>query len=111
MNFGKKAFSLAALAISATLAFGPAQAKEDLKIGVVLSMSGPFSDYGTQILDGINLYIAQHGDTLEGRKIKIIVKDATGHAPAVAKRQAQERLRQAQVDIQTGRASGREGVG
>ncbi len=95
-------FGAAALAIgTAALAAGPAQAK-DLKIGLVLSMSGPFSDYGKQIQNGIDLFMAEHGDTVAGRKIQLIVKDDTGMAPAVAKRQAQELLIKDKVDILAG---------
>ncbi len=101
MKFGK-AFGAVALAIgAAAVAAGPAQAK-DLKIGLVLSMSGPFSDYGKQIQNGIDLFMAEHGDTVAGRKIQLIVKDDTGMAPAVAKRQAQELLIKDKVDILAG---------
>jgi len=95
-------FGAAALVIgTAALAARPAQAK-DLKIGLVLSMSGPFSDYGKQIQNGIDLFMAEHGDTVAGRKIQLIVKDDTGMAPAVAKRQAQELLIKDKVDILAG---------
>jgi len=101
MKFGK-AFGAVALAIgAAAVAAGPAQA-QDLKIGLVLSMSGPFSDYGKQIQNGIDLFMAEHGDTVAGRKIQLIVKDDTGMAPAVAKRQAQELLIKDKVDILAG---------
>ena len=101
MKFGK-AFGAVVLAIgAAAVAAGPAQAK-DLKIGLVLSMSGPFSDYGKQIQNGIDLFMAEHGDTVAGRKIQLIVKDDTGMAPAVAKRQAQELLIKDKVDILAG---------
>ncbi|HET8597933.1 MAG TPA: ABC transporter substrate-binding protein [Castellaniella sp.] len=90
-----------ALTAGAALAAGSAQAK-DLKIGLVLSMSGPFADYGRQIQNGIHLYMAEHGDTVAGRKIQLIVKDDTGIAPAIAKRQAQELLTKDKVDILAG---------
>ncbi|CAM5203407.1 hypothetical protein CDEN61S_02750 [Castellaniella denitrificans] len=44
------------------------------------------------IQNGIETYMARHGDTVAGRKVKLIVKDDTGIAPAIAKRQAQELL-------------------
>jgi branched-chain amino acid transport system substrate-binding protein len=90
-----------ALALGATVAVAPAQAK-DLKIGLVLSVSGPFSAYAKQISHGVDLYIAQHGDTVAGRKVQVIIKDDTGMAPAVAKRQAQELLVKDKVDILAG---------
>ncbi|GAA0772955.1 ABC transporter substrate-binding protein [Castellaniella ginsengisoli] len=92
---------IAALSVGGAAFALPAQAK-DLTIGLVLSMSGPFSDYGRQIQNGIETYMAQHGDTVAGRKIKLIVKDDTGIAPAIAKRQAQELLIKDKVDILAG---------
>ncbi|GAA0226674.1 ABC transporter substrate-binding protein [Castellaniella daejeonensis] len=91
----------AALAAAAAAVASPVQAK-DLKIGLVLSVSGPYSDYGKQIQNGIEAYMAQHGDTVAGRKVTLIVKDDTGIAPAVAKRQAQELLIKDKVDILAG---------
>ncbi len=74
---------VAALSLGAAALASPAQAK-DLTIGLVLSMSGPFSDYGKQIQNGIETFMAQHGDTVAGRKVKLIIKDDTGIAPAIA---------------------------
>ena len=78
-----------------------AQAK-DLRIGLVLSVSGFYADAARQIRNGIDLYMAQHGDTVAGRKIQLIVKDTGGIAPAVAKRAAQELLIKDKVDILAG---------
>lgn len=100
MKFGT-ALGAVVLSAGAILAAGAAQAK-DLKIGLVLSVSGPFADYGRQIQNGIHLYMAEHGDTVAGRKIRLIMKDDTGIAPAVAKRQAQELLIKDKVDILAG---------
>lgn len=79
-----------------------AHAAEDLKIGFILPMSGPFSSYGQQILNGAKVYMAQHGDTVAGRKVVIEVKDDTGVAPEVSKRAAQEFVVQDKVDILAG---------
>ncbi|HEX2520017.1 MAG TPA: ABC transporter substrate-binding protein [Castellaniella sp.] len=74
-------------------------AAQDLKIGMVLPMSGPFAAHGHQLENGARLYMQQHGDTVAGRTIKLIIKDDTGIAPAVSKRQAQNLLIQDKVDI------------
>src|SRR5690606_36180192 len=58
--------------------------------------------HGKQIKHGIDLFLAEHGDTVAGRKVQIIIKDDTGIAPAVAKRQAQELLIKDKVDILAG---------
>ncbi|MGB6242722.1 MAG: ABC transporter substrate-binding protein [Castellaniella sp.] len=96
-----KTLGAVALAFSTAAAFSTVQAK-DLKIGVVMPMSGPFAAHGKQLQHGIDLYMAEHGDEVAGRKIKIIIKDDTGIAPAVAKRQAQELLIKDKVDILAG---------
>ena len=96
-----KTLGAAALAFGLTTAFGAARAA-DLKIGVVMPMSGPFAAHGKQIQHGIDLFLAEHGDTVAGRKVKIIIKDDTGIAPAVAKRQAQELLIKDKVDVLAG---------
>lgn len=74
----------------------------ELKIGLVVPMSGPFASYGKQIKNGIDLYLAEHGDVVAERTIKVITKDDTGISPAVAKRQAQGLLVKDKVDILAG---------
>ncbi|HXE20185.1 MAG TPA: ABC transporter substrate-binding protein [Castellaniella sp.] len=96
-----KTLGAMALAFGTAAAFNPAQAK-DLKIGIVMPMSGPFAAHGKQIKHGIDLYMAQHGDTVAGRKVQILIKDDTGISPAVAKRQAQELIIKDKVDILAG---------
>jgi branched-chain amino acid transport system substrate-binding protein len=46
--------------------------------------------------------MAQHGDTVAGKKIQIIYKDTTGPAPEVAKRLAQELVVRDKVDFLAG---------
>ncbi|MEO7127729.1 MAG: ABC transporter substrate-binding protein [Rhodoferax sp.] len=93
---------IAMLALFATAATAAnAQAKE-LKIGMVLPLSGPFSAHGQQIENSVRLYMKQHGDTVAGRKITLIVKDDTGIAPEISKRQAQHLLIQDKVEILAG---------
>jgi len=83
-------FMGAAAVAALTLGAGQAGAQQTVKIGVVMSFSGQFADTGTQIDNGIKLYMKQHGDTVAGRKIEIIRKDSGGIAPDVAKRLSQE---------------------
>ncbi|MBV6271643.1 ABC transporter substrate-binding protein [Alcaligenaceae bacterium CGII-47] len=75
---------------------------EDIKIGLVVPMSGPFASHGKQLNNGIKLFMAEHGDTVAGKKIQIILKDDTGISPEVAKRQAQELLIKDKVNILAG---------
>ncbi len=81
----------AAILISA-LALGvvPAMA-EDVTVGMILPMTGPSASTGKQEKAGAELYIAQHGDKVAGKTIKLLVKDDTGAAD-VTKRLAQEAI-------------------
>lgn len=81
---------------------GTAQAAEDVKIGVILPLSGPFATVGKQMLDGINLYMERNGDKAGNRKVTLIIKDDTGIAPDLSKRLAQELLVNDKVDILAG---------
>lgn len=103
---------VAAVALGVGLAWSvTASAQETLKIGVILPYSGPFADAANQLQAGIDLYIAQHGDEVAGRKIEIIRKDTGGPAPDVAQRLAQELVVRDGVDILAGFALTPEALG
>src|ERR1700712_5432981 len=96
--------SLATLLVLATswIVVAPASAQNTVKIGVVAEFSGPFADYGAQILAGMKPYLKLNGDTFGGKKIELITKDTTGAAPDIAKRLAQEVVTRDKVDILAG---------
>ena len=74
----QKTFIGLSVVAAAALAAGSANAQGTVKIGVVQSYSGQFADTGTQIDNGIKLYMKQHGDTVAGKKIELIRKDNGG---------------------------------
>jgi branched-chain amino acid transport system substrate-binding protein len=78
-----------------------AHAQQTVKIGLILPMSGPFASTGRQIEGMAKLYMAQHGDTVAGKKIELIVKDDTGVAD-VTKRIAQEMVVNEKVSVLAG---------
>ncbi len=87
----------AGLVASSTLL--PAQAQTTpVKVGLVLSLTGPFASTGKQIESGARLYLAQHGDVAAGRKIEFVIKD-DGGVPDQAKRMAQEMVVNDKVDV------------
>ena len=103
-------------ALAAVLGLGlawsaSAVAQETLKIGVILPYSGPFADAANQLQAGIDLYLAEHGDEVAGRKIELIKRDTGGPAPDVARRLAQELVVRDQVDILAGFALTPEALG
>ena len=77
-----------ALALGA-LASTSAAAQSTVKIGAVLPLTGGLAPVGKQVQAGIQLYMAQHGSTVAGKKIDLIVKDDAG-VPDNSKRLAQE---------------------
>ncbi len=77
-------------------------AQEPLKVGAVLEVSGPFASIARQIENGMRLYMMRNGDPVSGRKVELIVKDATGAQPEIAKRLVQELITRDQVDFIVG---------
>jgi len=89
-------------AAAALLALGgAAYAQDAVKIGLILPMTGPFASTGRQIEAAAKLYMQQHGDTVAGRKIQLIVKDDTGVAD-VTKRLAQELIVNDKITVMAG---------
>ena len=101
MKFGTL---LRAAAITGMVSFyvPVAYAQETIKIGVIAAFSGPFADYGKQMEGGMKAYMKQHGDTVAGKKIELILKDTTGPSPEIAKRLAQELVTRDKVDFLAG---------
>jgi branched-chain amino acid transport system substrate-binding protein len=75
-----------------------AQHSGPVRIGLILTYTGQFTDNAAQMDNGIKLYMKQHGDTVAGRNIEIIRRDDAG-TPDTAKRLAQELIVNENVDI------------
>jgi branched-chain amino acid transport system substrate-binding protein len=90
------------LALAAALAAPGILAQEPVKVGLVAPFSGVAADYGKQMEGGIKAYFKLHGDTFNGRKIQVIVRDTTGPNPEIAKRLAQELVTRDKVDFLAG---------
>jgi branched-chain amino acid transport system substrate-binding protein len=72
---------LLAGATACGLAFGPvAVAQETVKVGLILPMTGPFASTGRQVYGAVKLYVQQHGTTVAGKTIEVILKDDAGVA-------------------------------
>jgi len=97
-------FGIATTLLGAVLALGAgaAGAGETVKIGVIAEFSGPFADYGAQILGGMKVYLKQNGEVFGGKRVELLVRDTTGAAPDIAKRFAQELVTRDNVDILAG---------
>jgi branched-chain amino acid transport system substrate-binding protein len=88
-----------ALAVVAALA--PAQAQDTVKIGLILPMTGGQASTGKQIDNAVKLYMQQHGDTVAGKKIEVILKD-DATLPDNTKRLAQELIVNDKVNLIAG---------
>ncbi|NVN88796.1 MAG: ABC transporter substrate-binding protein [Rhodopseudomonas sp.] len=91
----------ACIALAGAALIATAQAQETVKIGLILPMTGGQASTGKQIDNAVKLYIQQHGDTVAGKKIEIILKD-DATLPDNTKRMAQELIVNDKVSIIAG---------
>jgi branched-chain amino acid transport system substrate-binding protein len=90
------------LAAGSVLVTGIAAA-ETVKIGVILTYSGPQASLGDQIDKGVKLYLKMHEKELpNGVTLELVRRDDTGPNPDVAKRLAQELVTRDRVQFLTG---------
>ena len=89
--------TIAILGMTAAAASG-ANAQNAVKIGMVMPMTGTLASAGQQVIAGARLYIKQHGDTVAGRQIELIVKDNASSGEN-GKRLIQELIVNEKVDV------------
>ncbi|MEM7695581.1 MAG: ABC transporter substrate-binding protein [Pseudomonadota bacterium] len=80
----------------------PVMAQTPVKVGVIAPFSGPFAQWGAQFRDGIEVFLARHGETVAGRKLTFIYRDVGGPKPDVARALAQELIANDKVDYLAG---------
>jgi len=90
---------IAALAIG--LLAGGAHAQDAVKVGLIVSMTGQQASTGKQIKAAVDLYMKQHGDTVAGKKIEVILRDSAS-VPDNTKRLAQELIVNDKVSVIAG---------
>ncbi|MGO9848359.1 MAG: ABC transporter substrate-binding protein [Methylocella sp.] len=84
-----------------TLAGNSAFAQDTVKIGLIVSMTGPQASTGREIKAAVDLYMKEHGDTVAGKKIQVILRDSASK-PDNTKRLAQELIVDDKVNIIAG---------
>ena len=92
--------AIASLAFGALIA-GGAFAQDTVKIGLIVSMTGQQASTGKQIKAAVDLYMKQHGDTVAGKKIQVILRDSAS-VPDNTKRLAQELIVKDKVSVIAG---------
>src|SRR6266852_2168121 len=85
------AFAAATLAATGALA-------QDVKVGVVLPITGGLAPVGKQVQAGIKMYMDKNGANVAGKKVDLIVKD-DGGVPDNSKRLAQELIVNVKVAV------------
>ncbi|MBI3372743.1 MAG: ABC transporter substrate-binding protein [Betaproteobacteria bacterium] len=80
------------------LAVGPAAA-DTVKVGVIMSSSGPFARWGEQFRQAIEVFQKQNGKTVSGHTIEVIYRDDGGPNPVRAKQLAEELILREKVQF------------
>jgi len=102
MSVERRVLLRAAVCAVAVGAFaGVASAQETVKIGLIVPMTGGQASTGKQIDNAVKLYMQQHGDTVAGKKIEVILKDDAA-LPDNTKRLAQELIVNDKVSVIAG---------
>jgi branched-chain amino acid transport system substrate-binding protein len=93
----------AAIALSVGLmGFGGAPAAaEELRIGFIAPMTGPFAQVGKDMVNGFEMYLAERNGEFAGNKVKLIVEDDQAKPP-VGVLKAEKLIRQDQVHMLIG---------
>src|ERR1700744_3644470 len=71
----KRYFGSAALAVLLGAAINPAAAQDKIKIGVIVTLSGPAAALGGQVRDGFALAVKDLGGKMGGRDVEVVVAD------------------------------------
>ncbi len=97
-----RSFAFTALALAmAWASLAPVSAEEAVKIGLIVPMTGGQASTGKQLDNAVKLYMLQHGDTVAGKKVVVILRD-DGANPENTKRIAQELIVNDKIDIIAG---------
>lgn len=97
---------VALIALGVTSQSAPAA---DIKIGVLLPLSGNFAENGKQTLTGIKMYLDEVGYKAAGDKIDLIVEDTQGK-PDLAVSKARKEVERDGVQVLTGIVSSGEAL-
>ena len=71
----KTQLTLAAAALLLGTAMSPALAQEKIKLGVIVTLSGPAAALGQQVRDGFALAVKDLGSKMGGRDVEVVVVD------------------------------------
>jgi branched-chain amino acid transport system substrate-binding protein len=81
---------------------GVAAAQDTVRVGLILETSGPFAEFGKQMQLGMAVFQKQFGTSAGGKRVELVVKDAGGPNPELAKRLATELITRDKVQVLAG---------
>jgi len=100
---------LLAAAMGAALAAAGGAGAQDIKLGGLATLEGPFAVPGQDSMRGIELALSEANSMAGGRKI-ILIKGSSNANPDVAVNAARKLVEQDKVDVLVGPLSGSEGL-
>jgi branched-chain amino acid transport system substrate-binding protein len=71
----KQRFGLAGLAVALGVSINPAVAQERIKIGLIVTLSGPAAALGQQVRDGFALGVKELGGKMGGKDVDVVAVD------------------------------------
>src|SRR5262249_61700380 len=71
----KQRFGIAGLGVLLAISVTPAIAQEKIKIGVIVTLSGPAAALGQQVRDGFALGVKDLGGKMGGKDVDVVVVD------------------------------------
>ncbi len=86
MNLKSGALAIAFLAWAGT----PTHAEDAIKVGILVTTTGPYAVWGKEYQQGIGLYLDQHNGKDGNPTVEIIYRDVGGDQPSRARQLAQE---------------------
>jgi len=84
------AWKISAAALVAVTALTSAARAEEVKIGIIASITGPFSIWGKEYKDGIDLFMDKVGGKAGNNTMTVIYRDVGGQNPPRSRQLAQE---------------------
>jgi branched-chain amino acid transport system substrate-binding protein len=74
----RSAFALLGASVAIAAGLAPAAAQEELRIGLIAPMTGPFAQVGADMTNGFKMYLDQVNSNFAGAKVNLIIEDSQG---------------------------------
>lgn len=91
-------FTVSLVLVLGLVAYAPAAEKPPIKVGVIFSITGPYSGMGTHQMNGVTMLFEEKNFQVAGRKIKLVYSD-DGTKPDIALTRTKELVEFEQVNV------------